>query len=60
MYFPESKECPECGFHTHELVKAMSKNSGQRVLMCEGCYDDTDEALKEWDTTWDEEEFYYE
>ena len=24
MYFPESIECPECGFHTHELVKAMS------------------------------------
>ena len=55
MYFPELIECPECGFHTHELMRATSSKSGESVLMCEECYDDAEEGLEEWDASWEGE-----
>ena len=35
-YFEHPIECPECGYHTHELVEIPMRND--RVLMCEGCH----------------------
>jgi hypothetical protein len=51
MYFPELIECPECGFHTHELrqygeVVGASTNLAKRgvtkhsTLMCDACWED--------------------
>ena len=36
-YFEKPIECPECGYHTHELVEVPMMHN-QKVLMCEGCY----------------------
>ena len=36
-YFEKPIECPECGYHTQELVQ-VTNFDGHRVLMCEGCY----------------------
>ena len=36
-YFEEPIECPECGYHTQELVQVKNFDS-QQVLICEGCY----------------------
>ena len=33
-HFEEPIECPECGYHTQELIQITS----EQVLMCEGCY----------------------
>ena len=52
-YFAEPMSCPECGHVTHELTTATSRSSGQEVLMCEGCYADSDEGLNEWDENWE-------
>ena len=54
MYFVESIECPECGFHTNELSKAKNV-SGENVLMCQACWTDTDEGLGDWDSLWEGE-----
>jgi len=50
MYFPDLIECPECGFHTHELTQAMSMDDARgKVLMCEACHEDSenDEPFEE-------------
>ncbi len=41
-------KCPECGLLTHELL--FVETSFGKILMCDACYDDTDELLvgKEW------------
>ena len=44
-YYEKPIQCPECGSMTSELCEATSKSSGEKVLMCEGCYED-------WDSTW--------
>ena len=36
-YYEHPIECPECGYHTHELVEVPMTHD-QKVLMCEGCY----------------------
>jgi len=36
-YYEHPIECPECGYHTHELVEVPMMHD-QKVLMCEGCY----------------------
>ena len=54
MYFQELIECPECGLHTHELTKATSRSSGEKALMCDTCWMDSDEGLEDWDGGWDE------
>ena len=48
-------KCPECGLDTNELYNATSKSSGQQVLMCDACYDDSDEGLYDYDKSWDGE-----
>lgn len=48
-YFSDPIECPECGYHTCELSKATSRASGQRVLMCENCFTDSEEGLEGWE-----------
>ena len=47
MYFEDAIECPECGYSTSELLKATSKHSGERVLMCQECYGDSEEGLQQ-------------
>jgi len=47
-------KCPECGLDTHELYHASSGGSGQKVLMCDACYDDSDEGLYDYDESWNE------
>jgi hypothetical protein len=50
MYFPELIECPECGFHTHELVLATSMDDARgKVLMCDACWEDTPEGWEEYE-----------
>ena len=49
-YYEEPIQCPECGYMTSELHEATSKSSGQKVLMCEGCYMEGQDG--EWDETW--------
>ena len=46
-YYDDPIECPECGYSTSELLKATSKHSGERVLMCQGCYEDSEEGLQQ-------------
>ena len=38
-------KCPECGLDTRELYHATSRSNGQKVLMCDACYDNSDEGL---------------
>jgi len=52
-YFDDPIECPECGHHTGELCQATSRHSGESVLMCEGCYADSEEGLEEWNDKWE-------
>ena len=40
MYFQETVECPECGFHTHEL-NVINNN----LLVCDDC---VDESYEDW------------
>ena len=47
-YFEEAIQCPECGYMTNELCEATS-SSGQKVLMCEGCYEDSVEVVGDWE-----------
>ena len=53
-YYEETIQCPECGYVTNTLCEATSRSSGQKVLMCEGCYEDSDEGEEDWDSTWDD------
>ena len=46
-------KCPECGLDTHELYQ--SRIGVQKVLMCDACYDDSDEGLHEHDESWEDE-----
>ena len=39
-HYGEALDCPECGDLTYELYSAINEN-GQKVLMCESCYDDS-------------------
>ena len=54
-YYEESVQCPECGCMTNELCHATGKSNGQRVLMCEGCYEDSPEGEEDWDKAWEKE-----
>ena len=42
-HFDSPVDCPECGHATSELCEAMSRQTGERVLMCQGCYDEAEE-----------------
>ena len=53
--YANSVKCPECGLDTHELYHAISKSSQQKVLMCDACYDDSDEGLYDYDESWGDE-----
>jgi hypothetical protein len=45
MYFADLIECPECGFHTHELTRATSMDDARgKVLMCDACHEDSEEG----------------
>lgn len=48
-------KCPECGLDTNELYHATSNSSGQQILMCDSCYDDSDEGLYDYDKSWEGE-----
>jgi hypothetical protein len=43
MYFQDLIECPECGFHVHELTHVHDLPRG-KVLMCEACHEDSEEG----------------
>ncbi len=52
MYFPELIECPECGFHTHELVLGTGMDNAKgKVLMCDACWEDTVEGIEEYESS---------
>jgi hypothetical protein len=36
-HFREPIQCPECGFHTHELYHSCANAENGTVLMCEAC-----------------------
>ena len=48
-YFNDPIKCPECGLDSHELCHATDVANGQKVLMCEACYEDSDKGLCDWD-----------
>ncbi len=53
VHFADPIQCPECGFHTHELIRAVSMDDTRgKVLMCDTCYDDG-EGQKEWNEEWE-------
>ena len=43
MYFADLIECPECGFHVHELTHVHDSPRG-KTLMCDACRDDSEDA----------------
>ena len=48
-------QCPECGENTSELYHARLTEYGEEVLMCDACYDDSDEGLYDYDKSWEGE-----
>ena len=50
VYFPDPIQCPECGLHTNELMLGTSLDDMRgKVMMCDTCYEDSDEGLEEWE-----------
>ena len=50
VWFQDPIQCPECGLHTHELIQGTSMDDVRgKVMMCDTCFDDTDEGLEEWE-----------
>ena len=59
-YFDDPIECPECGYSTSELLEATSTNTGERILMCQGCYEETEEGVNELNEYGEEREVEWE
>ena len=43
-HFPDPIACPECGLHTHELWHETDEKN--KILMCEACWEDSEEEGK--------------